>query len=272
MAEVSSNHHTDLARCLAFVDRAAAVGCTAVKFQLFRVRQLFAPEILARSPAHRDRERWELPSAFVPVIADRCRQRRIAFGCTPFDLDAVTTLAPHVDFYKIASYELLWHDLLRACVRTGRPIVLSTGMATLDEVRAALDAVEAAGARDVTLLHCVSGYPTPPEAANLSALDTLRSEVASRPGVAWKLGWSDHTVNPAVVQRAVHRYGADMIEVHLDLDGRGDEYAAGHCWLPEPLAELAAQIRIGLAADGDGAKEPAACERPERAWRADPGD
>lgn len=272
VAEVSSNHARDLERSLAFVDAAAEVGFDAVKFQLFRVRELFAPEVLAASPAHRAREAWELPESFLPALAARARERGIAFGCTPFHLGAVEALRDSVDFLKVASYELLWDDLLAACAKTGLPLVLSTGMATAEEVSHACEVIADAGCRDLALLHCVSAYPTPPGIANLRAIETLRSLVPSRPGLAVRTGWSDHSADPAVVMRAVHRFGAELIEMHFDIDGYGAEFAPGHCWLPSRAAEVIRMARVGLACDGDGRKAPAPGEEEERAWRADPSD
>jgi N-acetylneuraminate synthase len=272
VAEVSSNHHQDLGRCLAFVERAAKVGCDAVKFQLFRIRELFAPEILAASPEHRARAAWELPGAWIAPLAERAHECGLEFACTPFHLAAVAELEPHVDFLKIASYELLWEDLLRACAATRKPVVLSTGMATQAEVERALDVLAGAGCRDLTLLHCVSGYPTPPGEANLRAIETLAGLGARAPGLALRTGWSDHTVSPGVIHRAVHRFGASLVEFHLDLDGEGVEYAAGHCWLPERIAAVIRDVREALAADGSPAKEPSPAELAERAWRADPCD
>src|SRR5258708_21906396 len=232
VAEVSSNHHRDLDRCLAFIDAAADIGSDAVKFQLFRIAELFAPEALAHKPELRDREAWELPVEFLPALAARCRLRGIRFGCTPFYLDAVGTLAPYVDFFKVASYELLWTELLQRCAATGKPVVLATGMATLDEVTRAARVLREAGCRDLTLLHCVSGYPAPVLECNLSAIKTIADATACA------VGWSDHSVSPAVIYRAIHRWGAPMIEYHLDLDGTGDEFATGHCWLPEQMREV----------------------------------
>ena len=130
IAEASSNHGQNLPRALEFVDAAARCGCDAVKFQLFRVEELFAPEILAKSAKHRARMHWELPVAHLEPLAKRAQQRGIQFSCTPFYLDAVKELEPYVAFYKIASYELLWNDLLEACAATKKPVVVSTGMAT----------------------------------------------------------------------------------------------------------------------------------------------
>ena len=266
VAEVSSNHSRDLDRCLAFVDASADAGCSGVKFQLFRLRELFAPEILEASEKHRAREAWELPLDFLPPIVERSRERGLDFLCTPFYLDAVDELLPFVDAYKIASYELLWSDLLRECAATGKPVILSTGMATLPEISGAVSVLRDSGCANLTLLHCVSGYPTPREQCNLAAIGTLRRDFDC------SVGWSDHSVDHAVVQRAVHRWGAEMIEFHLDLDRCGAEYGAGHCWLPEQIAPVIADVRAALEADGNGEKVPAPAELTDRDWRADPVD
>jgi N-acetylneuraminate synthase len=266
IAEVSSNHHRDLERCLEFVACAASAGCSSAKFQLFRIDELFTAEVLAARPGHRDRRQWELPLTFLKPIANRCHELGIQFSCTPFYMRAVEELEPYVDFYKVASYELLWSDLLAECAKTGKPVVLSTGMATLDEVRGAVEILRSAGCSDLTLLHCTSSYPTPPTECNLAAIKTLRDTFGC------KVGWSDHTVNPGVIARAVHFWGASVVEFHMDLDGKGEEYASGHCWLPHQIAPVIQAVADGLAADGDGVKKPAGIELLERDWRADPTD
>jgi N-acetylneuraminate synthase len=266
VAEVSSNHSRDVERSLAFVDAAADVACAGIKFQLYRVDELFAPEIVQRSPKVRARKAWELPLALLDPIAERARDRGLEFLCTPFYLDAVAQLEPFVDAYKVASYELLWSDLLGACAATGKPVVLSTGMATMNEIETAVGVLRDAGCSDLTLLHCVSGYPAPPTECNVAAIATLREAFGCR------VGWSDHSVNAGVVERAVHHWGADMVEFHLDLDGQGEEYATGHCWLPEEIAPVIARMNVGVEADGTGQKVPAASEATEREWRADPAD
>jgi len=266
VAEVSSNHLRDLERCLEFIRTAAGIGCDAVKFQLFRVRELFAPEALRHNPKLLAREDWELPVEFLPRLAKGCEEAGVRFSCTPFYLEAVEELLPFVDFYKVASYELMWDDLLQACARTGKPVVLSTGMATLPEVNHASSILRNAGCRDLTLLHCVSSYPAKPEDCNLAAIGTLRDACQC------PVGWSDHTVDPGVIFRAVHRWGATMVEFHLDLEGQGAEFSSGHCWLPEPMREVIAAVRTGVVAEGDGQVGPAPSETREREWRADPKD
>lgn len=266
IAEVSSNHARDLGRCLRFVDVAAETGCGAVKFQLFRIDEMFAPEILARSAKHRARKEWELPVEFLKPIADRCQQRGIGLMCTPFYLGAVRELEPYVAAFKIASYELPWDALLSACAGTGKPVILSTGMSELEEVTRAAGILRNAGPGPFTLLHTTSAYPTPVAEANLAAIATIRE------ATGLSCGWSDHTVSPAVIMRAIFRWQATVIECHLDLDGEGAEFAAGHCWLPQQLAETIAMVRDGLKADGDGVKRPTPAEAPDRFWRTDPSD
>ena len=175
-------------------------------------------------------------------------------------------LLPYVDFFKIASYELLWSDLITACARTGKPLVLSTGMATLPEVQAAVAIARNAGCKELTLLHCISGYPTPPEDCNLAAIETLRSACNCT------VGWSDHSVNPGILYRAIYRWDAELIEFHIDLDGEGDEYVSGHCWLPEQIQSIIQTLKSGISADGSGEKRPVPSELPDRDWRADPDD
>ncbi|MGL5395028.1 MAG: N-acetylneuraminate synthase family protein [Shewanella sp.] len=266
IAEVSSNHHRDLQRCIEFIKTAAEIGCDAVKFQLFKIEELFAPEILSKSEMHRKRKEWELPVSFLPQLKQSSNEYGIQFSCTPFYLDAVAELEPFVDFYKIASYELLWDDLLVACAKTGKPVVISAGMANFEEIDHAIDVLQNAGCQDITLLHCVSAYPTPKADCNLAVLGRFRERYNI------KVGWSDHSVSPAVIRRAVNRWLADCIEFHIDLDKQGAEYAAGHCWLPEQMQLVINECREAQLLDGRPDKVLAPSEAPDRDWRADPID
>ena len=266
IAEVSSNHSRNMDRALEFIDSASRVGCDAVKFQLFKIDKLFAPDILEKSKQHRDRKQWELPLEFLPVLSDRCKEKGIQFSCTPFYLDAVNELESYVDFYKIASYELLWDDLLIECAKTGKPVILSTGMALMEEIQHAVEVLRNNGCASPTLLHCTSAYPTPYAEANLAAIETVCQATGC------EVGWSDHTVEQAVIHRAIHHWGANVIEFHLDLDGNGEEFASGHCWLPEQIGTVIKDVNKGFIADGNGVKEPVPSELPDRLWRADPSD
>jgi spore coat polysaccharide biosynthesis predicted glycosyltransferase SpsG len=279
IAEISSNHNGDLARCRKLIAEAARVGCTGVKFQLFRIDKLFAPEILRVSPGHRQRRRWELPLRFLPELSAAARDAGLKFGCTPFDLDAVDELAPYVDFLKVASYELPWLDLVHACAATSLPLIVSTGMADAGEAWSAVEAALESGCRDLTMLHCVSRYPVPEHACNLAAIGTLREMMAANfapdwPEVAFKAGWSDHSVSAGVIGRALRHWAADTIEFHFDLEGDGAEFGGGHCWLPDTIAPVIAGGFAPVAPDCDGSGRiaPLPEDLPERAWRADPSD
>ena len=172
-------------------------------------------------------------------------------------------LLPYVDFYKIASYEL-WSRRCWKPAPTRKPIVLSTGMATMDEIKTAAETLKRSGAGDLTLLHCVSAYPTPAAQANLSAIAAIGEATGC------KVGWSDHTRRAAVIERAVHRWGATAVEFHLDLDGEGAEYAYGHCWLPGENRACTAHTQ-SLVADGTIQRPAVRTRRPRLAGRSADG-
>jgi sialic acid synthase SpsE len=275
IAEVSSNHNRDLGRMKDFISSAKTIGCTGVKFQLFKIDELFAPEILKKSEVHRNRRDWELPEEIIPELAAYTHSLGLSFSCTPFYLKAVEILEPYVDFYKIASYELLWLDLFEKCAKTGKPVVFSTGMATLEEISNAVNCLLQNKCKDITVLLCNSAYPTPIEDVNLNILSTLHDFVSgmSLPDrINIKIGYSDHTVSPAVIYRAVHKFNANFVEFHLDLDGTGGEYAAGHCWLPSQIADVIENVKQGYISDGEAEVKPSKSELPDREWRAAPGD
>jgi sialic acid synthase SpsE len=275
IAEIGSNHNRDLDRALELLGAAARAGAGAAKLQVFRVEDLFAPEVLAEREELRARRAWELPLELLEPIAARARKLDLELGATPFGLWAIEALQPHVAFFKVASYELLWHELIAALAATGKPLVISTGMATLAEIDAAVAAARDVGCRDLRLLHCVSGYPTPPEQCNLAAIGTLRERYGC------PVGWSDHSARADVVRRAVRRWGASDVELHVDLDGEGSE-AGEHNWTPTALRELVHGLAIdgpaqagadgSESADGDGVKRPMAVEAPDVGWRTDPSD
>lgn len=272
VAEVSSNHGQNWRRAMGFIEEAYQVGFDAVKFQQFKIHELFCPSALAAHPELLERVAWELPETLNLELAAAAHTLGLEYQSTPFYRRAVDVLEPHVDRFKLASYQVLWHDLLRLVAQTGKPVVLATGMATLDEVRAAVDVLGESGCQDLTVLHCVSLYPTPAEEANLRAIGTLHRELQV------PVGWSDHTRSIDVVERAVRVFGAPLVELHLDLDGQGAEYASGHCWLPSEADRLVERLReqrwlpSKSPFDGDGIKAPRPSEHDERGWRTDPID
>ena len=93
-----------------------------------------------------------------------------------------------------------------------------------------------------------------------------------RTATGCEVGWSDHTVSPGVIYRAIHKWNANIIEFHLDLDKQGEEYQSGHCWLPDQIKPVIQSIKTGFEADGEGIKKPSTSESKDRDWRADPLD
>lgn len=250
IAEICSNHNGDFGRATQLIKAAHEAGCDAVKFQLFKIDRMFAPKILDHPDyqfLHKRRD-WELPVDWIPDIAEACHTLGLAFGCTPFYLEAVAELEPYVDFFKVASYELSWHDLITEINKTEKPLILSTGLATMNEIKATtFRCYQERDLRPLTILHCISEYPTPPEKANLSFITRLKAEILS----AANVGYSDHSVNPGVIFRAVHHFGVEVIEFHLDLeDGEGAEYHLGHCWKPSQIKPVIEAVYDGFRADG----------------------
>lgn len=266
IAEVSSNHNRSLKRCYEFIDKASSIGCYSVKFQLFKIDQLFSKDVLKRSYNHRKRKNWELPEKFIPKIYKRCKKKKIKFCCTPFYLDAVQKLKKYVDFFKISSYEILWKDLLIECAKTKKPVVISSGMATLKEISNAVKILKNNGCKDITVLHCVSQYPADIKNCNLRSISFLKKKLKCN------VGWSDHTVNPLVINSAIEDFGSNIIEFHLDIDKKGYEYDQGHCWTPEIIEPLINYYKNKKKVLGIEKKKYSLDEKKERLWRADPSD
>lgn len=199
-----------------------------------------------------------LPLSDYAGLAELCRSEGIGFMSTPFDLVSIDCLAAlDMDYWKIPSGEITNLPYLRKIGALGGKIIMSTGMATLEEVETAVEVLEKAGTprSQIWLLHCTTQYPAPYESVNLRAMDALTTLGCA--GV----GYSDHTVGTDVAVAAVAR-GARIVEKHFTLDCNlpGPDHRAS--LEPKQLAELVAAIRRTEAALGSGVKEAAAAERP----------
>tara|TARA_Y100001968_G_C19375867_1_gene727615 strand:- start:1127 stop:1582 length:456 start_codon:yes stop_codon:yes gene_type:complete len=135
------------------------------------------------------------------------------------------------------------------------------------EIKEAVEVSKKYGCSDLSLLHCISGYPTPLDQCNLAAIKTLRESTNVN-----QIGWSDHSVSPIVLNRAINHWGASIVEFHLDLEGEGEEFKSGHCWLPEQIKPIIESVKLSKQIDGTGDKGPVDIEKKERDWRADPKD
>jgi N,N'-diacetyllegionaminate synthase len=265
IAEAGVNHNGDLAMALELIDVAAEARADAIKFQTFdadRLATADAPKARyqlettgSEESQHAMLRRLQLSGADHAALIGRCALRGIIFLSTPFDEESADLLASlDVPAFKTPSGELTNLPFLAHVARLGKPVIASTGMATISEVEAAVDTLHGNGCRDLALLHCVSDYPALAADANLRAMETLHRAFAV------PVGYSDHTEGRAVSLAAV-ALGASVIEKHFTLDRNlpGPDHRAS--LEPEELRRLIAEIRDVEAAMGDGRKVPAASER-----------
>lgn len=260
VAEIGLNHGGSLVDALAMVAAAAEAGASAVKLQSLRASTLVAAScpppahVSARSLVDFFRP-FELDEEAHAAIARDARRRGLAFLSTPFDLEAVEMLERvGCDAFKIASGDITCAPLLARVARTGKPVVLSTGMSDTDDVAAALGVIRQHGGGPVIVLHCVSSYPVPDDSQNLRAISAL----AHRFGVL--TGLSDHGTDPQAVAIAV-ALGACVYERHFMLPGQSAIDAAVSSD-PAQFARLVQSAERARQALGHGRKECLAAEAP----------
>ena len=240
VAEVGFNHGGSRETAAAMIRAAAEAGADAVKFQTFRAADLALP-----TAAHFELIRsGEMDRDDALFLAAEARASGIEFFSTPFSLQAVEMLEQAgVQAYKIASMDLVTPYLLDAVAATGKPVILSTGMATLEEISAAVERLGRAGAKEIGLLHCLSLYPARAEDCNLAAMAELKQ------AFGLPTGWSDHFPGPKACLAAFCA-GAEIIETHFTLDTatQGGDHA--HSLDPAMLRGLVEDIRLCASLQG----------------------
>jgi N,N'-diacetyllegionaminate synthase len=257
VAEVGLNHGGSVAQALALIDGAAAAGASAVKLQTLTPDCLVSG--VAPPPRHlsggRDGgslveffRRFELDETAHRELVGRARSHGLAVIATPLSEEAVDLLeVVGVDAYKIASGDITHEPLIERAGRTGYPLIISTGMSTLDEIAVAVECARSVGVQELALLHCVSCYPVPAGHENLRAIQ----ELAQTFGVP--VGLSDHGTDPMAAPLAV-ALGATIYERHIMLPGSADAVDAAVSSTPEELADIVRAAERARAALGDGHK------------------
>jgi N-acetylneuraminate synthase len=271
VAELSANHLGDIERAVRTIQAAAEAGADAVKLQTYTPDTITIaserPEFRIKGGLWDGRTLYELyASAYTPYdwherLFAAAREAGIVCFSSPFDQTAIDLLEGlNAPAYKIASFEVVDLPLIAAVARTGKPVIMSTGMASRAEIEEAVRTARGAGASDLILLHCTSGYPTPVGDANLRTIPDL----AEAFGVA--TGLSDHTLGTAASVAAV-ALGAVMIEKHFTLSRADGGPDAAFSLEPGELARLVADCRAAWESLGEVRHEPADSERGNIAYR-----
>lgn len=260
IAEAGVNHNGDLGLARQLIDAAAEAGADLVKFQTFNADRLatrtaqkasYQTQTMgSKESQHEMLRRLELTAEMHKELIAHCAARNIGFFSTGFDIESVDLLLRlGQDNFKIPSGEITNLPYLRHIGRLGKAVILSTGMATLGEIEAAIDVLEQAGTprANITVLHCTTEYPTPMTEVNLRAMRSIHTAF----GVA--VGYSDHTPGIEVAIAAV-AMGASVIEKHFTLDRNlpGPDHKAS--LEPRELKAMVAAIRNIEVALGDGIK------------------
>jgi N,N'-diacetyllegionaminate synthase len=266
IAEAGVNHNGDIAMARQLIAAAKSGGADIVKFQTFKTGNLVTKSAdkagYQKSTTGASENQYEmihkleLSQADHEILIDECQRQDISFFSTAFDKESFDMLVSlGLDQVKIPSGELTNLPLLRYMTRLGMPVMLSTGMATLGEIEAAIEEIELAGTpRDrITVLHCTTEYPAPMEEVNLRAMVSMKAAL----GV--EVGYSDHTTGIEIPIAAV-ALGARVIEKHFTLDRTlpGPDHKAS--LEPHELKAMVDAIRNVEVALGDGVKRPSASE------------
>jgi N,N'-diacetyllegionaminate synthase len=264
IAEAGVNHNGSVETARRLIDVAVDAGADAVKFQTFRAETLVTdlspkPEYQLETTSRQESQlemlrRLELPRPAHRELQEYCHQRGVMFLSTPFDEEAADFLDQlEVPAFKISSGDVTNLPLLEHVAKKGKPIILSTGMSDMEELRQAVQTIREGGCDDIVLLQCVSNYPANPADVNLRAMQTMASELDV------PVGYSDHTTGIEVALAAV-ALGACVIEKHftLDRDLLGPDHRVS--LEPSELAHLIEGIRKIEAAMGDGRKACTASE------------
>ena len=270
IAEIGTNHNRDIATAKALVDAAGEAGVDAVKFQFYHGEDVVTPLATCKDygldglypPDKRMvdvyNERFRTPREWFPELSKYVEKKGMISLSTPHCLDcAEFMMSLRMPAFKVASVEVTNLPFLKALAKFRKPIILSTGFATSQEIKEAVQAVRDAGNRQLALLHCVSDYPTRPEDVNLRFMETLRRSYRV------PVGFSDHTLGTAVSLGAV-ALGANIIERHITLDCR--QHGPDHSFALEPpdLIALVKGVRAVERAIGKPSKILTASEQQNR--------
>lgn len=268
IAEAGVNHNGSIELALEMIDKAKECGCDCIKFQTYKTENLVTKKAKKANyqveNTHNEDSQFsmlkelELSYEDFQVLKKHCDEIGIDFMSTPFDKESVDVLEQlEVSVYKMSSGDITNKQLLEYVADKKKPMIISTGMCTMDEVREAVEWIEQRGNKQITILHCTSNYPAPYDEVNMNAMTTLDTEFP------YDIGYSDHTKGIIIPIMAVCM-GATVIEKHFTLDKNmeGPDHKAS--LNVDELKEMIEAIRNVEMAKGNGTKKPSPSEKNTR--------
>lgn len=250
--DVGANHNRDLGIAKRLIDKASEAGVDAIKFQVYSAETLYSKKVPQHS--YYRKRLWSLikdiqmPRRWIPKLKEYCDKRKIIFFATPFDFEAVDELEPYVDFYKVASFELVDLPLIGYIARKKKPVIISTGLANMEEIKDAYITCKEARNDKIIFLQCASLYPASPEIVNLKAMEAIKNAFPDT-----IVGLSDHTCGIHISLAAI-AMSAKIIEKHFTLSRKMSGPDHPFAIEPEELKRLVQQARDIESAIGDGRK------------------
>jgi pseudaminic acid synthase len=254
VAEISGNHNGELSKAIELINQAKWAGADAVKIQTYSPDTITidhnSPDFILRDGLWKGKKLYDLYKiAHTPVewhepLFDHAKHIGITLFSSPFDHTAIDLLEDlQTPAYKIASPEIIDSNLIKLCAQTGKPIIISTGMASLKEIGEAIEIARAAGASQILLLHCISAYPTPLEESNLATIGDLAQRFKS------PVGLSDHSSGNFAATLAVAQ-GAVLIEKHFTLSKSDGAIDNAFSIEPKELKQLVSDAKTAYLALG----------------------
>lgn len=256
IAEIGSNHNRNYNRAITLIDEAHSIGFHAVKFQLFTKDLLYAKGFAPK-------DLIEFPLEWIPDLYSYCLKKGIEIGYSIFHASFIEKVQRYCNFLKISSWDVLRLNLIRDCVNTKLPIMISLGGTNLPEIKEIVRIIPEGS----VLFHCIPKYPCRIEECNLMIVKQLQKFNEFR------IGWSDHSTSITVIKQAIN-LGAEVIELHFDLsDYAGNESIHRHVWSPSMVYELFHHLEIIDKTIGTKQlKDNENLFKEERLNRADPED
>jgi N,N'-diacetyllegionaminate synthase len=257
IAEIGNNHEGDIELAKKMIHEAAACGVDVVKFQTFQTEHYVSHKDEARFARLKQ---FELTADQFAELAKEAKEANVTFISTPFDIGSAHILDPLVAAYKISSGDCTFYPLLEAVAKKGKPMIVSTGLSTLEEVSEIQRVVHGAWNENgidqsLALLHCVSSYPVPLEQANLNAITTMKEAFPN-----CVIGYSDHTLGSEAAVASV-ALGARIVEKHFTLDKKYSDFRDHQLSAnPKEMKQLVESIRAVEQMLGTGEKVPQECE------------